>query len=150
MRNTTMVAVSAAAAAAAAALSGDAVSASTPDWLTLVSVDSDHDSILPVLCDNGQAGALAETACDSMFATDTEAMAASYGWEVPEVPEGPSVPAVATVDLRNFAKWQICGNNVASSSVDATCDNSSQAPRGPVESSSGVSLVNADTTGAFR
>ena len=150
MRNTTMVAMSAAAAAAAAALAGDAASASTPDWLTLVSVESGHDSLLPVLCDDGRGGSLAAIACDSMFTTDTEDMAETYGWEVPESPEGPDVPAVATVDLRNFAKWQICGNNAATMSAAATCDNSSQVPRGPVESSSGVSLVNADTTGAFR
>jgi hypothetical protein len=150
MRNTTMVAMSAAAAAAAAAISGDAASATTPDWLTLVSVDSDHESLLPVLCDES-AGPLSQITCDSMLATDTEDMAASHGWEVPEAPEGPSIPAVATVDLRNFAKWQICGNNVAAVSQDAACDNSSQvADDGPVESSNGISLVNADTTGAFR
>jgi hypothetical protein len=150
MRNTTMVTMSAAAAAAAAALSGDAASASTPDWLTLVTVESGHESLVPVLCETGQADSLAQIACGSLLSADTEGGAEAYGWEVPESPETPGMPAVATVDLRNFAKWQICGNNVAGYHQASECDNSMADPRDPVESSSGIALVNADTTGAFR
>ena len=150
MRNTTMVAVTAAAAAAAAAVTGGAASASTPDWLTLTSVDTGHDSLLPALCETGRADPLVTTACGSIFSANTEDWAETYGYELPETPGGPGLPAVASVDLRNFAQWQICGNNAASSTEASECDNSIAAPPEPTESRNGISLVKAETAGAFQ
>ena len=150
MRNTTMVAVSAAAAATAAALSGGAASASTPDWLTLATVDTEHDTMLPALCESGDAGELAATTCDSLLSADTEDDAETFGYEVPESPGGYGATALTNVDLRDFAKWQVCGIAVASSVEPAECDNSIQGPKAPVEPRSGVALANADATGAFQ
>ncbi|MFG3343192.1 hypothetical protein [Glycomyces sp. NPDC048151] len=150
MRNTTMVAASAVAAAAAAALSGGAASASTPDWLTVANVDSEHDTTLPSVCETGETGPLADTACGSLFSADTEGTAETFGHELPESPAGYGMPALANVDLRDFAKWQICGVAVASSIEPAECDNSIPGPKEPVGPGSGISLVNAETAGAFH
>lgn len=153
MRNTTMVAVSAAAAAAAAAVTGGAASASTPDWLTLTAVDTGHDSLLPALCETGRADPLVTTVCGSVLSANTEDWAETYGYELPETPGGAGnagLPALASVDLRNFAQWQICGNNVAASTEAGECDNSIAAPPEPTESRNGISLVKAETAGAFQ
>ncbi|RRR96470.1 hypothetical protein [Glycomyces terrestris] len=147
MRNTTMVAVSAAAAAAAAALTGGAAQASTPDWLTVATVESEHDSVLPGVCEADGVGTLADTACDTVLGSPSAAETQA----LPELPEGyGGMPSLANVDLRNFSKFKICGITVAGESRDATCDNSIEGPREPVGPGSGVSLVNADTTGAFQ
>lgn len=148
MRNTALFAATAAAAAAAAALTGSAASASTPDWLTMANVESEHDSMLPTVCETGDAGPLTDTACASLFSADTEGEAEDLGRELPEAPAGYGFSPV-NADLRDFAKWQICGIAVASSVEPAECDNSIQGPKEPVAPGSGVSLVNADTTGAF-
>jgi hypothetical protein len=150
MRNTTMVAASAVAAAAAAAISGGAASASTPDWLTVANVESEHDSVLPAVCETGETGPLTDTACGSLFSADTEGEAEDLGHELPEAPAGYGMPSLANVDLRDFAKWQVCGIAVASSVEPAECDNSIPGPKEPVGPGSGISLVNADTTGALE
>lgn len=151
MRNTTMVAVSAAAAAAAAAVSGGAAAASTPDWLTVATVDSEHDSVLPAVCESDAAGPLADTACGSLLSADTEDEAATYGHPLPESPgDFGGLPTLVNADLRNFAKWQVCGISVATSAEAADCDNSIQGPSEPVRPRNGTSLVNVDTTGAFQ
>jgi len=149
MRNTTMVAASAVAAAAAAAISGGAASASTPDWLTVASVDSEHETMLPAVCETGETGALTDTACESLLGSDTEGEAETFGREVPESPAGYGMPSLANVDLRDFAKWQVCGIAVASPAAPAECDNSIPGPKEPVGPGSGISLVNAETAGAF-
>jgi hypothetical protein len=146
MRITTAVS---AAAAAAAVLSGGTASASTPDWLTVAAVESEHETMLPALCETGDAGPLADTACASLLSGDTANEAKAYGYELPESPAGQGPPALATADLRNFAKWQVCGIAVAASQAPADCDGSIQGPMEPAEPRSGVELVTADTTGAF-
>ncbi|WP_030162201.1 hypothetical protein [Glycomyces sp. NRRL B-16210] len=151
MRNTTMVAATAAAAAAAAALSGTAASASTPDWLTIADVETDHDSVLPVVCEADDLGPLTATACGTVLGSPSEDELAAGGMAVPESPgDFGGMPAVANIDLRNFAKWQVCGVAVAASSTEFECDNSIPGPTEPVGPGSGVSLVNADATGALQ
>jgi hypothetical protein len=151
MRSTTMVAVSAAAAAAAAAVSGGAASASTPDWLTVATVDTGHDSMLPAVCESDAAGPLADTACGSLLSADTEGRAAAYGRPLAESSgDFGGMPTLVNANLRNFAKWQVCGIAVATSAAAADCDNSIQRPSEPVRPRSGNSLVNVDITGAFQ
>jgi hypothetical protein len=150
MRNTTMVAASAVAAAAAAALTGGAATAATPDWLTVASVDDEHRSMLPAVCETGDTGSLTDTACESLFSSDVEDEAVTYGRELPESPEGQGMPSLANIDLRDFAKWQVCGITVAADVEPAECDNSIPGPKEPVSPQGGISLVNADTTGAFH
>ncbi|SDL05596.1 hypothetical protein SAMN05216298_2500 [Glycomyces sambucus] len=149
MRNTTMVAVSAAAAAAAAALTGGAAQASTPDWLTLATVESEHDSVLPGVCESDQAGAITDMACGTVLGSPAPDEMA-HGEALPETPAGYGGASLANVDLRNFAKWKVCGVAVAAEAQGAVCDNSIQGPQEPVSPGSGMSLVNADTTGAFQ
>ncbi|MEU5154256.1 hypothetical protein [Glycomyces sp. NPDC021274] len=150
MGNTSMAAVSAAA-VAAAALSGGAASASTPDWLTIATVETEHDSMLPVLCERDQTGPLVDTACATLLSADTAHEAETYGYPLPEAPwDHGGMPTVVNADMRDFAKWQVCGIAVAASAEAAECDNSIQGPRTPVGSDSGIALVNADATGAFH
>jgi hypothetical protein len=149
MGNTTMAAVSAAA-AAAAALSGEVASASTPDWLTIATVDTEHDSMLPVLCETDETGPLVDTACATLLGADTAHDAEDYGYSLPEAPgDFGGMPTLVNADLRNFAKWQVCGNAMAASAEAVECDNSIQGPSEPV-GPSGIALVNADATGAFH
>ncbi|MFB9659186.1 hypothetical protein ACFQS3_13925 [Glycomyces mayteni] len=150
MRNTTMVAVSAAAAAAAAAFTGGAAQASTPDWLTLATVESEHDSVLPGVCEADQVGALTATACGTVLGSPSADEIEATGHTVPESPDAAGMPSVANIDLRDFAKWQVCGIAVAAQSEGFECDNSIDGPKEPVGPGSGISLVNADTTGAFH
>lgn len=151
MRNITTVAVSAAVAAVAAALSGGAAQASTPDWLTLATVESEHDSILPAVCEADGAGAITDTACATVLGSPSAEAVEAGGETVPDVPEDAGgMPSVANVDLRNFAKWEVCGIAVGATAQDSVCDNSIEGSREPTGPKSGVSLVNADTTGAFQ
>ncbi|WP_157974780.1 hypothetical protein [Glycomyces dulcitolivorans] len=149
MRNTTMVAVSAAAAAAAAAFTGGAAQASTPDWLTLATVESEHDSVLPGVCEADQVGAITDTACGTVLGSPPADEMAG-GESLPALPEGYGGASLANIDLRNFSKFKICGIAVAATTQDAVCDNSIKGPKEPVGPGSGMSLVNADTTGAFQ
>ncbi|PRY59051.1 hypothetical protein [Glycomyces artemisiae] len=150
MRNTTMVAVSAAAAAAAAAFTGGAAQASTPDWLTLAAVESEHDSVLPGVCEAGELGPITGATCDTVLGSPSADEIEATGQSVPEPPDTAGMPSVANIDLRNFAKWQVCGVAVAAPNQGFDCDNSIDGPKEPVGPGSGISLVNADTTGAFQ
>ncbi|MEU6858047.1 hypothetical protein AB0B28_04100 [Glycomyces sp. NPDC046736] len=150
MRNTTLAAVSAAA-AAVAALSGGAAQASTPDWLTVVSVESEHDSMLPAVCEADELGQLTSVPCATLLGSPSEDAVEATGEPLPEAPgDFGGMPSLVNLDARNFAKWQVCGISVASASEAAECDNSIQPPAEPVGPGSGISLVNADVTGAFQ
>ncbi|THV41286.1 hypothetical protein [Glycomyces buryatensis] len=149
MRYRNIVAV-AAAAAAASVIPGGTASASTPDWLTLANVETGQPSLLPEVCGAGPTGSLSDPVCEGLLGTDSEDAAETFGESIPEAPAGYSSPSVANLDLRNFAKWQVCGVAVASTAEDFDCDNSITGEAEPVEPAGGVSLVNADTTGAFN
>ncbi|GAB3648346.1 hypothetical protein [Glycomyces tarimensis] len=149
MRYKTIVAASAAAAAAAAIPCGTAA-ASTPDWLTLVSLETDQASMLPVLCGEQPTGTFVDPACQGLFGTGNYD-AESYGVAVPDAPEGyEDLPAVANVDLRNAARWEVCGVAAASTTEGVECENAIAAEEEPVGSDNGVALLNADATGAFN
>ena len=78
--------------------------------------------------------------CGSVLSANTEDLAETYGYELPETPGGAGnagLPALASVDLRNFAQWQICGNNVAASTEAGECDNSIAAPPEPTDPGTG-------------
>ena len=104
MRNTTWVAASAVA-AAAAALSGGAAAASTPDWLTVASVDDEHRSMLPAVCETGETGPLTDTACESLFSADVEDEAETYGRELPESPAGQGMPSLVNCAQRGWVPY---------------------------------------------
>jgi hypothetical protein len=166
MQYRTIIAASAAAAATAALPFGaSAAAATTPEWLTLASAEYDVPGV-PAICGVNAAGIPIDAACGGILDTDgfdafseighVEAPAETGGRALPETPavpeghEGYGIPTVANIDLRDFAKWQVCGINVASTSDGQVCDNSIQGDREPVGASdNGISLVNADTTGAL-
>ncbi|WP_026932299.1 hypothetical protein [Glycomyces tenuis] len=155
MRYKTIVAASAAAAAAAAIPCG-AASASTPDWLTLVNLNTGNASLLPAVCGAESAGTVVDPACAGVFGAQPST-AEAFGVELPETPQAPQapptsgggVPTVANVDMRDFARWEVCGVAAGSTTEDVTCDNSVP-ERQPMDPGNGVSLVNADTSGALN
>lgn len=147
MQYRTIVAASAVAAAAAAFSYGQA-SASTPDWLTVASVET-GPTPLTAVCEEEAAGTFADPACASIVGTGESPDAEAFGAATAGAPEGGSGMAVANVDMRDFAKWQVCGIAVASTTESVECDNSTEDERGPMATGSGVSLVNVDATGAF-
>lgn len=155
MRYRTIVAASAAAAAAAAAVPCGAASASGPAWLTPVSLETGSPSLLPVVCGEESTGTVIDPACAGIFGTQPPSEV--YGVELPEVPQAPQapvtdggMPSLANVDLRDFAKWEVCGVAAASETADVSCDNSITEERRPVAAPNGVSLVNVDATGALH
>lgn len=147
MRNTTMAAVSAA--AAAAAFSGGAAQASTPDWLTIAAVDTGHDSVLPSVCEAGTPGPITGPACDTVLGSPGADEQTRYALPQPPAGYGTDVELV-DIDLRDFAKWKVCGVAVGASTHGGECDNSIQDQEEPVVAESGNALVNADATGAFQ
>lgn len=147
MRHKTILAASAAA-AAAAVIPGGAAAASTPDWLTLVNVESDQPSLLPVVCGENDTESALDPACEGLLGTEQDRAAADLGEQLPEAPGGYG-QSLTNVDLRDFAKWQVCGIAVGATGEGYDCDNSITGAREPVGPGDGYSLVNADTTGAF-
>jgi hypothetical protein len=146
MHYKTMVAASA---AAAAALMGGQASASTPDWLTVASVET-GPTPLTAVCEEESAGTFADPACRSILGTGGSPGTEAFGAATAEVPENSAGrSAVANVDLRDSAKWNVCGIAVAATTEGVDCDNSIPDERGPMKTGSGVSLVNVDATGAF-
>ncbi|MCH7231390.1 hypothetical protein L0U85_11100 [Glycomyces sp. L485] len=134
---------------AAAAVVPASAAASTPDWLTVASVETGPTPVSE-LCGEESAGPAVDPACRSVFDSGRTGPEA-FDREVPEVSEAPGgMSPVADVDLRNFARWKVCGVSVGSSGGVQDCDNSVSDEREPVGSDSGVSLVNVDATGAFH
>ncbi|WP_157930782.1 hypothetical protein [Glycomyces xiaoerkulensis] len=150
MRYRTIVAASAVAAAAAAIPSG-AAWPTTPDWLTLASVQTGERSLVPFVCGEQSAGTALDSACQSTFGTDAAGAAEAVGRRLPEAPEpaGHASLSAADVDLRDFAKWEVCGVAVASETGEVECDDSNTGEDEPVRPDRGVPLVNIDATGAL-
>ena len=153
MRYKTIVAASAA--AAAAAVPYGAAAASGPDWLTPVTLETGSPSLLPVVCGEEPTGTVIDPACAGVFGTPQPSDA--YGVQLPETPQAPQaattyggMPSLANVDLRDFAKWEVCGVAAASETADVSCDNSITEEHQPVGSPNGASLVNIDATGALH
>lgn len=155
MRYKTIVAASAA--AAAAAVPCGVASASTPDWLTLVNLDTGNPSMLPAVCGTEPTGTVVDPACAGVLGAQ-QSNVESFGFELPETPQAPQappttsngVPTLANVDMRDFARWEVCGIAAGSETEDVECDNSTTAERRPVGSDNGISLVNADVSGALN
>ncbi|WP_026925410.1 hypothetical protein [Glycomyces arizonensis] len=154
MRYKTIVAASAA--AAAAAIPCGAAAASTPDWLALASLETGNPSPLPVVCGEEPTGTVLDPACAGIFGTgqyDDEAFGVPLP-QPPPVPQSPQtydgLPALANVDLRDSAKWEVCGVSAGSTTADVDCDNSTTAAREPVGSENGLSLLNVDASGALN
>ncbi|WP_199038445.1 hypothetical protein [Glycomyces salinus] len=147
MRHTKILAASAAAAAAAVIPSG-AAAASTPDWLTLANIESDQPSLLPMVCGEDDSGTVLDPACEGLLGTEQDRAAADLGEQLPDAPGGYG-RTLANVDLRDFAKWQVCGIAVGATGEGYDCDNSITGEREPAGPGDAYSLVNADTTGSF-
>jgi len=136
------------AAAAAALIPTGSAAASTPDWLTLASVETGPTPV-SALCEEAE-GSYIDPACANVVGTGAHRAAEVQGETMPQTPEGPGgMPTVANVDLRDFARWQVCGVDVAANGSETVCDNSSDPDREPVGADNGMSLVNVDATGAF-
>jgi len=136
------------AAAAAAVLPAGAAAASTPDWLTLASVETGPTPV-SALCEES-AGSYIDPACANLVDSGEHRSAEVHDGSMSEAPEGAGgMPTIANVDLRDFAKWQVCGVNVAATGTETDCDNSTRGDREPVGADNGMSLVNVDATGAF-
>ena len=147
MRYKTMLAASAAAAAASVIPVGTAA-ASTPDWLTIVDVETGQPTLLPMVCGEEPSGTALDPACESLLGSGWEPEA-GFGAELPDVPGGYG-RTLANVDMRDFAKWQVCGVQAGASSEGLDCDNSITAERAPMSSGDGYLLANVDATGAFE
>ncbi|MDA1359442.1 hypothetical protein O1R50_07410 [Glycomyces luteolus] len=141
--------IAAAGVAAAAIIPAGSAAASTPDWLTLASVETGPTPV-SALCEEAE-GSYIDPACANIVGNGGDRAAEVHGESMPETHEGPGgMPTVANVDLRDFAKWQVCGVNVAATGTETDCDNSTSADREPVGADNGMSLVNVDATGAFE
>jgi hypothetical protein len=136
------------AAAAAAVLPVGTAAASTPGWLTVASVETGPTPV-SALCEES-AGSYIDPACANLVDTGEHRDAEAHGGSRREAPEGARGMTIANVDLRDFAKWQVCGVNVAATGTETDCDNSTAGDREPVGSDNGMSLVNVDATGAFE
>ncbi|WP_205325831.1 hypothetical protein [Glycomyces sp. YM15] len=140
--------VASAVAAAAAAFSCAQASASTPDWLTVASVET-GPTALTAVCEEEAAGTFADPACASILGTGGSPGAEAFDAANAEASADNAGMSAVNVDMRDFAKWNVCGVAVAAAPDDVECDNSIADKREPMATGSGVSLVNVDATGAF-